>query len=274
MLGKLIKYDLKSTTKFLLIIHLFLVAASVFGRVFITGRLDFEMEGVNELLLTLTFVLFIIVFVGVSYGTYIVIAVRFYKNLFSDEGYLTNTLPVTRGMHLLAKTLSGGIWAVIDMFLIFVSTWILLSIPLLTDTIGAHWDEFIRLLGFGGQGDFSLFLAHLTLVSIVGGFCSVISIEASVIFGQLFNSHKVLGAVVSYFAITVVLSVVSTVVMSMTGVLGENLAVSNASPDSMTFSFAGYMTDLLNATLGLSVATAVILYIASFFILKKRINLS
>lgn len=274
MLGKLIKYDLKSTTKFLLIIHLFLVAASVFGRVFITGRLDFEMEGVNELLLTLTFVLFIIVFVGVSYGTYIVIAVRFYKNLFSDEGYLTNTLPVTRGMHLLAKTLSGGIWAVIDMFLIFVSTWILLSIPLLTDTIGAHWDEFIRLLGFGGQGDFSLFLAHLTLVSIIGGFCSVISIEASVIFGQLFNSHKVLGAVVSYFAITVVLSVVSTVVMSMTGVLGENLAVSNASPDSMTFSFAGYMTDLLNATLGLSVATAVILYIASFFILKKRINLS
>ncbi|MBM6947838.1 hypothetical protein [Mordavella massiliensis] len=274
MLGKLIKYDLKSTTKFLLIIHLFLVAASVFGRVFITGRLDFEMEGVNELLLTLTFVLFIIVFVGVSYGTYIVIAVRFYKNLFSDEGYLTNTLPVTRGMHLLAKTLSGGIWAVIDMFLIFVSTWILLSIPLLTDTIGAHWDEFIRLLGFGGQGDFNLFLAHLTLVSIVGGFCSVISIEASVIFGQLFNSHKVLGAVVSYFAITVVLSVVSTVVMSMTGVLGENLAVSNASPDSMTFSFAGYMTDLLNATLGLSVATAVILYIASFFILKKRINLS
>ena len=177
-------------------------------------------------------------------------------------------------MHLLAKTLSGGIWAVIDMFLIFVSTWILLSIPLLTDTIGAHWDEFIRLLGFGGQGDFHLFLAHLTLVSIVGGFCSVISIEASVIFGQLFNSHKVLGAVVSYFAITVVLSVVSTVVMSMTGVLGENLAVSNASPDSMTFSFAGYMTDLLNATLGLSVATAVILYIASFFILKKRINLS
>ena len=274
MLGKLIKYDLKSTTKFLLIIHLFLVAASVFGRVFITGRLDFEMEGVNELLLTLTFVLFIIVFVGVSYGTYIVIAVRFYKNLFSDEGYLTNTLPVTRGMHLLAKTLSGSIWAVIDMFLIFVSTWILLSIPLLTDTIGAHWDEFIRLLGFGGQGDFNLFLAHLTLVSIVGGFCSVISIEASVIFGQLFNSHKVLGAVVSYFAITVVLSVVSTVVMSMTGVLGENLAVSNASPDSMTFSFAGYMTDLLNATLGLSVATAVILYIASFFILKKRINLS
>lgn len=274
MLGKLIKYDLKSTTKFLLIIHLFLVAASVFGRVFITGRLDFEMEGVNELLLTLTFVLFIIVFVGVSYGTYIVIAVRFYKNLFSDEGYLTNTLPVTRGMHLLAKTLSGGIWAVIDMFLIFVSTWILLSIPLLTDTIGAHWDEFIRLLGFGGQGDFNLFLAHLTLVSIVGGFCSVISIEASVIFGQLFNSHKVLGAVVSYFAITVVLSVVSTVVMSMTGVLGENLVVSTASPDSMTFSFAGYMTDLLNATLGLSVATAVILYIASFFILKKRINLS
>ena len=41
MLGKLIKYDLRSITKFLLIIHIFLVVATVFGRVFLTGRIDF-----------------------------------------------------------------------------------------------------------------------------------------------------------------------------------------------------------------------------------------
>ena len=78
MLGKLIRYDLKSTTKFLVII-IFLVAASVFGRIFLTGRLDFESDELNELLLTLAFVVYIIIFAGVSYGTYIVIAVRFYK---------------------------------------------------------------------------------------------------------------------------------------------------------------------------------------------------
>ena len=77
MLGKLIRYDLKSTTKFLVIIHIFLVAASVFGRIFLTGRLDFESDELNELLLTLAFVVYIIIFAGVSYGTYIVIAVRF-----------------------------------------------------------------------------------------------------------------------------------------------------------------------------------------------------
>ena len=38
MLGKLIKYDLKSITRFLLIIHIFLIAAAVFGRVFQIGR--------------------------------------------------------------------------------------------------------------------------------------------------------------------------------------------------------------------------------------------
>ena len=51
---------------------------------------------------------------GISTGTQLFISVRFYQSLFSDEGYLAFTLPVTPGQHLLARTLVGGLWALID----------------------------------------------------------------------------------------------------------------------------------------------------------------
>lgn len=59
--------------------------------------------------------------VGISTGTQLFISVRFYQSLFSDEGYLAFTLPVTPGQHLLARTLVGGLWALIDTVIIFAS---------------------------------------------------------------------------------------------------------------------------------------------------------
>ena len=276
MLGKLIKYDLRSITKFLLIIHIFLVVATVFGRVFLTGRIDFEADEINEFLLTLTFVIYIILFAGVSFGTCIVIAVRFYKNLFSDEGYLTNTLPVTRGMHLLSKTIAGSIWSFIDMLLIYLCAYILMAVPVITVPLSEHWDEFIRLLGFQGQGDFNLFLLYMLLLVVVSAFGNVIVIEASVVLGQLFNNHKVLGAVVSYFVITTITSIAATVAMGVQGILSNSIAINSsaASTAAESIDLAGYLMDIMNLSLVLSLCLTVILYLLSYFVMRKKINLS
>ena len=276
MLGKLIKYDLKSITRFLLIIHIFLIAAAVFGRVFLTGRIDFEADEINEFLLTLTFVIYIIIFAGVSFGTSIIIAVRFYKNLFSDEGYLTNTLPVTKGMHLLSKTIAGSLWCLIDTLLICLCAYILMAVPVITEPLSAHWDEFIHLLGFQGQGDLNLFLLYMLLLSVVSAVGNVVIIEASIIFGQLFNGHKVLGAVVAYFVITTITSIAVTVAMGVQGILSDSIAMNSgtASMAPESIDLAGYLTDIMNLSLILSLCLTVILYLLSYFIMRRKINLS
>ncbi len=276
MLGKLIKYDLKSITKFLLIIHMFLVAAAVFGRIFLTGRIDLEADEINEFLLTLTFVICIIIFAGVSFGTNIVIAVRFYRNLFSDEGHLTNTLPVTKGMHLLSKTIAGSIWCLVDMLLIYLCACILMAVPVITEPLSAHWDEFIRLLGFQGQADFNFFLLCMLLLTIVSAVCNVVIIEASVIFGQLFNSYKVLGAVVAYFVITAITSIAATVAMGVQGILSDSIAMNSGTASTAPASIdpAGYLMDIINLSLVLSFCLAVIFYLLSYFIMRKKIDLS
>ena len=99
MLGKLIKYDLKSTSRILVIIHVFLILSALFMRFLITGRVEEDLlmaSGGSDVFYTLLVMVYTLVIIGASFATCMVIAIRFYRHLFSDEGYLTNTLPVTR----------------------------------------------------------------------------------------------------------------------------------------------------------------------------------
>src|SRR5699024_9789717 len=144
---------------------------------------------------------------------------------------------------------------------------------IITDPLSAHWDEFIRLLGFQGQGDFNFFLFYMAVLTIVSAVGNVITIEASVVLGQLFNGHKVLGSVVSYFVITTVIAIASTVIMGVHGILSDSIAM-NSSTTPESIDFAGYMMDILNISFGISVAIAVILYLLSYFIMKRKVNLS
>lgn len=272
MLGKLIRYDLKSTTRFLIVIHIFLIIFSILGRIFLTGRFPYEADDISELLIALTFTVYIILFAGASFGTLLVIAVRFYKNLFSDEGYLTNTLPVTKGMHLLSKTLSGTIWCAIDAFILYLCAFILIAIPPVTEALSAHWGEFIRLLGFSSQSSFHFFLLYMVVLTFIGAVVNVVSIQSAVILGQLFNGHKVLGAVVSYFVLTTISSIAATILMGIYGLLTDNLIIGTVG--NSDFTFASYMTNILNLSFALEIVFAIILYIISYVIMKKKINLS
>ena len=126
MLRKLIKYDLKSMNRILIIIHVFLLLAAAAVRVFFTER--FHLVHVESgAYLALAFILFSLLASGVSFATEILIAIRFYKNLFSYEGYLTHTLPATRSQHLAAKTIAGTFWMFLDQILLLVSIFFVIA---------------------------------------------------------------------------------------------------------------------------------------------------
>ena len=84
MLGKLIKYDLKSMNRFLIILHAFLLLIAVLLRVFVTSRIQLQTDE-GSLLFAFAILAYVLAITGIAFGTAIVIAVRFYKNLFSDE---------------------------------------------------------------------------------------------------------------------------------------------------------------------------------------------
>ena len=114
MLGKIIKYDMKAMNRFLIIIHAFLLIYAFFIRILITGRLTannvHNLGNTYFLILGLTVSFGIILLTCVAFATSIIIAVHFYKSTYSDEGYLTFSLPVPRRTLYLAKTVNALIW--------------------------------------------------------------------------------------------------------------------------------------------------------------------
>ena len=66
---------------------------------------------------------------------------RFKKNMFSHEGYLTNTLPVTPAQHVIAKLIAGAINYVVSFIAIYLSLMLIFA-------CSGNLDDVRRVLGY------------------------------------------------------------------------------------------------------------------------------
>ena len=136
MLGKLLKHEFRATRRTMLAILLGSLAASAvgFGLVILCLHPSLlpAVEGeVFGVLRTIAYVpLTLIIIASYIFGfassmiVLIFILMRYYKNFFSDEGYLTFTLPVTPHELLWSKIISAMVWifgAFVTTCLAFVS---------------------------------------------------------------------------------------------------------------------------------------------------------
>ena len=272
MLGRLFKYDMRSLSRFLLIIHGFVILAALICRILFTGRIELTDASIdqNSVSLTLIFIVFFLIIMAVSFGTYIVIAVRFYKNMFSDEGYLTKTLPVTCSQHLISKIIAGSIWAIIDGIVLLASAALVMVTPSVINIYAEHKDVIFAEFGLNRPGAMTSYIAVMVLLSLLGAVSSVIMIYCSIAFGQLFSSHRILGAVVSYFVITMLLSVLATMLMVISGFF----TIYGPGVSSANFDFLAYIMSIYKTSLLLCVGTLIAGYIATYYIMKKKINLN
>ena len=114
MLGKLFKYDMKALSRTLVPLH---VAVLVLGLVSCVAGFAGHTVGesgsspernVFMAVITLAFLLSMVALFVAVVATFVIVIARFYRNLFTDEGYLTLTLPVTANQIMLSKTLAGS----------------------------------------------------------------------------------------------------------------------------------------------------------------------
>ena len=121
MLKKCLRYDLKS------IFTYWIFGAIAMLLMSIPGGLALRSQAIHfddiEHFPWETFVLLIVYFVGIAFLilSEILIYVRYYKHFFSDEGYLTFTLPVKRRVLFTSKVLNGVIWQALTVLVILCS---------------------------------------------------------------------------------------------------------------------------------------------------------
>lgn len=290
MLGKLIKHEWKSIYKMGSLMLLAMLVVTLLGCVvlrmpWVVDLISDEgtMGDVQSVILMLTmvisFILYIFLLVGVSYGIMIYLGVNFYKSMYSQQGYLTNTLPVTPNQLLFSKTLVAGIWYLLIEVAVCVSIFALVWACLtgIANSLGTYggaefWKELgeeIELVFQSELGsELTYFIVYMVLAVLITPFATMITLFAALTIGQLSSKHKALIGVLAYFGIcianTVIVSIVqviSTMKFSMESIANPNVA------GTMN------MTGSYNVTLVLQVVVSVVLYWAAHKILSTKLNM-
>lgn len=262
MLGKMIKYDLKSSVRVFILIHAVFIAICAGGRIFFMDRIDFNAPArVLVAPISIAFTTAIFLIAAISLCTSLMITVRFYRNLFGKESYLTWTLPVSGIQHLWAKIISGCILAVIDIVVIGAGILLLVTGGNVMEAYTAVKPEIIETLGLP-LGTFAL---YIFIFSVIGSISSVLMIYFCICVGQLFPGHHALYAVAIYFISSFVIQIITLVIMVATGQFDFY--------EANTGLIANHALSLLIPIIVFALILTVAEYIAAHYIMKKRINL-
>ena len=206
----------------------------------------------------------------------IYIAIRFYRNLYTDEGYLMHTLPVTPRQLILAKLLVAALWVfVLSMLALWAICCIMLfGLPAmaLVDmpvVISSLMEYFPQIFGMGPVA----FLLFYVVLSLVSAFSNVLIAYAAVSLGQLITKHKVMASVLCYIGFTMLIQTISTLLMtpSLTRLVLSQDMVNTAS--GIPAYFGAYMREILFISMAGSVISAVISYILTEYAMRRQLNL-
>lgn len=200
MLGKLMKYDLKSMFKVFVPLWLALLAVSVINR-FTTN-----FSGRGGMISTLPTVIFMILYVGLIIAVMVVaialIIMRFYHGLLKDEGYLMFTLPVKPWQLVTSKCLTATIVSILSLIAGILSVLFIAADQELIPSIIKGFRDLLPHL----TGDMILTCILVMLLVIASVIVSVTHIYASLAIGHLAHSHRIGWAVVAYIGINMLFS--------------------------------------------------------------------
>lgn len=279
MLGKLIKHDFFAMGRLLGPAYIVMLVIALLGRgmTWLATRKAI-MEGAAPAighiisllssLLTIAYVIapFVIIFLAGFYGIY-----RFYKNIFTDEGYLMNTLPTTPLNLVFSKLLNALIWMLFTLLIAAASWYISVGhIDTLRDMISQVWEAITQLFFRNREAIHNelgvplwVFVVEMLLLMLTWFARFAITWFFAIAFGQLISkNHKVLGAIGVYLGLEIIAHILST---GYLGLLGKvtNTAATNG--------IALQYTVLGNSILYLIIA--VLLCWATTAIMKNRLNL-
>lgn len=268
MLGKVMKHEIKSTSR------LFLPMMAGFIIVTILCRFAFESSSnvflqnnkVLDLIRVIFMTLYFIYIVALFVMTSVFIVIHFYKTMVSDQGYLTNTLPVKTSTIINGKLLTAVMWQILSGLLLFLSIFTFFIGEISMSDI----QEMIRQLRsimdeVSMYINLPLILVELTIGSIVSLLSGPLMLYAAIALGHLFRKHRVLWAVISYLGIYIVMQIIASVFFGICGY---------SSPSYYSQDYAARtMENYMLFTVIFSIATTAGFYAITDYIFSKKLNL-
>jgi len=225
MLGKLTKHELIASGRMLIPMYIALICASVVGKLFIwlsskeafIESVPVTFSKIVNSISSLFTVLYIIMIIVVLIATTLFILIRFYKNYYTDEGYLMFTLPVSSKSLILSKLFSALIWTIVSAAIVLGSIALIMNSEETQHSFKMMWEEFMRLLErMAPEMDLSVggLITEGILVILVAIISKYLMFYTAIAAGPSFSSkNKIVGSIIAYVVITILSQIVSLIMM-------------------------------------------------------------
>jgi hypothetical protein len=268
MLGKVISYEFKATSKLFALIYAALIILSLITKLFLSINItENEYSFIFSSLISIFMILYILTILAVSILTFVFIIFRFYKTMTRDQAYLTFSLPVKVSTILNGKILVSAIWTIISFIVVIISLVIIFSGLYIPREITSNIENLVRVINrefFITKTDTTLFIINIFISNIISVFYSLLLTFTAIALAQLMNKNRVLWTVVFYFAIYFCLQTVSSISFSILSVFIRS------SYNEAAIVFANQFFLVVNLLLAISTG---IFYYLTYYIFSHKLNL-
>ena len=281
MLKKLLKYDLKAVFKYWWIAAISTLGLSVLGGFAVTVLRDTvstepekKVPIILEILSSIALPLVYLGFIALGILTVIMIFARYYKNFFSDEGYLTFTLPVKKSELINSKVIMGVISSLATSFVVLVNIIIILVIGFFDNIIKPDfWKEFSEFFSevFKALGVYTfVYVLEIILVVFLANLLSTLFLyDCVAIASMLVKKAKVITAIGIYYVANGVISTLFTIF----SLFGMSTIIDTMS--AMKTSTLLPLISLLGSGIIVMLAMfTALLYLLQYWIIDRKLNLS
>lgn len=189
MLGKLIKNEFRNTWKMMGIVSIAVLIMHLLMHILETMNSSGNFRGIAfNVVHKIYSITYILGMISVNILIAVFMLSRYYRKVYSNEGYLTHTLPVKKWAITSSMLISGFIWSAI--------TAILSSLYIMYRIFGTYATRYRLndLMSITNGESTTLFFMNIIMIGIIFYMTAFFSISI----GQNFKSHPTLASIITY----------------------------------------------------------------------------
>lgn len=268
MVKKLFKYEILHYMNALAPFELLIPVVALLTRIvqfFETNTTPYDIVFASSIFI------YIIALIAGIVMTVVTVITRFYKNLFTAEGYLTMTLPASENQHLLTKLTTAVLATLTTLVNILISIAIVTSGEVLCEilkSIGYLWKRCMESTGAA----FIVIVVEAIILFLLALCCTYLLYYTCITLGQTARKNRILAAFGVYFGYYVVCQILGTIAIAIISLYPDNaLQLALGVLDSMSEAQGLIFIFLIGIVVYLLLG--VVYYFISRTILRKKLNL-
>lgn len=269
MVKKLFKYETVAWMRGMFPMYAILLGISLLGRIIQIFE-DSSNVAYNIFFIS-SIVVYCITIIVCLVMTAIFAITRFYKNLFTSEGYLSFTLPVTTSGHLFTKLSTAFMFSIISAAVIFLSFFIFMFGDAFNEVMKAA--SYLSRLALENLGTHYVFYAiEIIMIMLMSCVQEYLLFYACISVGQIARKNRILAAFGVYFGYYFALQMLGTLFIVF-ATLNNDILQRIYQFIVGNFTVYAFYHVLLCGVLLISVLLSCLYYFVAHHMIKKKLNL-